>query len=156
MNAYEYLEDEACNDGIDIIHREFNSNRIKGLYCDNVIALDSKLETSKEKACVLAEELGHHYTTVGNILDLTVTQNRKQERQARLWAYNKRIGLYGLIRAFEHGCLNRYEVADYLEVTEEFLEDAVNCYRDKYGECVKVDNYIVYFIPCLAIQKKFE
>lgn len=123
MDAYEYLEDESCNDGIDIIHREFSSNRIKGLYCDNVIALDSKLETSKEKACVLTEELGHHYTTVGDILDLIDTQNRKQERQARLWAYNKRIGLRGLINAFEYGCKNKYEIADYLKVTEEFLEE---------------------------------
>ena len=154
MNALEHLEDKACKDGIDIIHRKFNSNKIKGLYCDGTVALNSCIETSKERVCVLAEELGHHYTSVGNILDLTVAQNRKQERQARIWAYNKQIGLRGLIRAYEHGCKNRHEVADYLEVTEEFLEDAVKCYRDKYGVYTIVDNYLVYFIPQLAICKK--
>lgn len=31
------------------------------------------------------------------------------------------------------GCTNRYETAEYLEVTEEFLEECISCYREKYG-----------------------
>ena len=38
-----------------------------------------------EKASVLAEELGHYYTTVGNILDQEDAGNRKQEHKARTW-----------------------------------------------------------------------
>lgn len=154
MNTYEHLEDEACKDGIDIVNRKFNSNRIKGLYCDGTVALNSQLETSKERACVLAEELGHHHTSVGIIVNLSDAQNCKQERQARLWAYNKQIGLYGLIRAYEQGCRNRHEVAEYLDVTEEFLEEAISTYREKYGVYTTVDNYTVYFIPNLMIGKK--
>ena len=156
MNTFEHLEDEACKDGIEIIHREFKSNRIKGLYCDGTVALNSQIETSKERACILAEELGHHHTSVGVIVDLSDVQNRKQERQARIWAYNKQIGLRGLIKAYEQGCKNRYEIAEFLEVTEEFLEDAIRCYREKYGVCTSIDNYLVYFIPQLIISKKFE
>lgn len=56
-----------------------NKGRIKG----NRIAIkEDMIET--EKKCVLAEELGHHYTTIGNILDQTDTANRKQERHARI------------------------------------------------------------------------
>lgn len=156
MNTFEHLEDEACKDGIEIIHRKFKSNRIKGLYCDGTVALNSQIETSKERACILAEELGHHHTSVGVIVDLSDAQNRKQERQARIWAYNKQIGLRGLIKAYEQGCKNRYEIAEFLEVTEEFLEDAIKCYREKYGVYTAIDNYIVYFIPQLIISKKFE
>ncbi len=156
MNTFEHLEDEACKDGIDIVNRTFNSNRIKGLYCDGTVALNSQIETSKERACVLAEELGHHHTSIGVIVDLSDAQNRKQERQARLWAYNNRIGLYGLIRAYENGCKSRYEVAEFLNVTEEFLEEAINTYRDKYGVYTTVDNYTIYFIPNLVVGKKFE
>ena len=65
----------------------------------SVVALNKELETSTEKKCILLKELGHHYTTTGDILDLSVVQNRKQERQARIWAYNKQIGLKGLIDA---------------------------------------------------------
>ena len=156
MNIYEHLEDEACKDGIDIVNRTFNSNRIKGLYCDGTVALNSLIETSKERACVLAEELGHHHTSVGVIVDLSDAQNRKQERQSRLWAYNTRICLYGLIRAYENGCRDRYETAEFLNVTEEFLEDAIKCYREKYGVYTTVDNYTIYFIPNLVVGKKFE
>lgn len=154
MNAFEYWEDKACKDGVEIIQHSFNSNNIKGLYCDGTIALNKQISTTVEKACVLAEELGHYHTTVGNIIDLSDAQNRKQERQARIWAYNKLIGLRGLIRAYEHGCNGGHEIAEFLEVTEEYLNEAVNCYREKYGIYKTVDNYIVYFIPQLAIGKR--
>lgn len=152
MNKFEKLEDVAYQDDIDVLNYRFESNNIKGLYCDGVIAIREDM-TIPEKTCALAEELGHHETSVGNILDMTSAVNRKQERQARLWAYNKQIGLIGLVRAFEHGCQNRFEIAEYLEVTEEFLEECIECYRNKYGICKRVDNYVVYFIPQLSVMK---
>ena len=152
MNKFEKLEDVAYQDDVDVLNYRFESNNIKGLYCDGVIAIREDM-TIPEKTCALAEELGHHETSVGNILDMTSAANRKQERQARLWAYNKQIGLIGLVRAFEHGCQNRFEIAEYLEVTEEFLEECIECYRNKYGICKRVDNYVVYFIPQLSMMK---
>lgn len=153
MNAYEKLTSEACEDGIEIIEKEFNSDRIKGLYCDRTIAINKNIKTAAEKADVLAEELGHYHTTVGDIIDMSDTRNRKQERQARLWSYNKRIGLSGIISAFEHGCLNRYEMADYLNVSEKYLQDAIDCYRDKYGIGTMADGYYIMFIPWLMVGK---
>ena len=153
MNTYECLQDEACEDGIDVIDYTFHGKRIKGLYCDGVVAIREDM-TIPEKTCALAEELGHHHTSVGNILDMDISANRKQERQARLHGYNHLIGLTGLIRAYEHGCTNRYETAEYLEVTEEFLEECISCYREKYGVYKIVDNYIIYFIPNLAVFKR--
>lgn len=151
INTYEALLDEASDIGLTVKEKplKYNNGRIKG----SRIAIRQDITTTTEKSCVLAEELGHHYTSVGNILDMTSTANRKQERQARFWAYNKQIGLFGLVRAFEHGCQNRFEIAEYLEVTEEFLEECIECYRNKYGICKQVDNYVVYFIPQLAIMK---
>ena len=150
MNKFEKLEDVAYQDDVDVLNYRFESNNIKGLYCDGVIAIREDM-TIPEKTCALAEELGHHETSLGNIIDMTSAANRKQERQARLWAYNKQIGLIGLVRAFEHGCQNRFEIAEYLEVTEEFLEECIECYRNKYGICKRVDNYVVYFEPGLAV-----
>ena len=154
MNTYEKLQEEACKDGIEVVDYPFESERIKGLYCDGTIAIRDNIATTTEKACVLAEELGHHHTSVGNILDMDISANRKQERQARLHGYNHLIGLTGLINAYEHGCTNRYETAEYLEVTEEFLEECIACYREKYGVYKIVDNYIIYFIPNLAVFKQ--
>ena len=155
MNNYEKLLEEAYIDNVDVVEYNFESERIKGLYCDGTIALSKKIDTSIEKSCILAEELGHHHTSLGNIIDMQSVQNIKQERQSRVWAYDNRIGLTGLIRAFERCCQSRYEVADFLGVTEEFLSDALNYYKVKYGEFTVIDHYIIRFIPCLMIAKMF-
>jgi Domain of unknown function (DUF955). len=122
-----------------------------GRIFNNKIAIRQDIPTETEKSCVLAEELGHYFTSAGNILDQTDIVNRKQEYRARLYGYNLQIGLRGIISAHTAGCRNLYEMADYLDVTEEYLKEALDCYRSKYGEYVKVDNYMIYFIPSLAV-----
>jgi hypothetical protein len=103
--------------------------------------------SGRQKACVLAEELGHYYTTAGDILDQSDVSNRKQERTARLWAYNKMITLEKLVAAKESGCRNSFEIAEHLEVTEEFLLEALECYRAKYEKGLQKDNYLILFEP---------
>ncbi len=122
----------------------------KGRIQGNKIAIQSGLSYT-EKGCVLAEELGHHYTTVGNILDQSEAANRKQEQQARTWAYQRLIGLEGIVKAYQAGCQNAHEMAEFLEVTEEFLADALERFRGKYGCYGRVGNYMVYFEPCLGV-----
>ncbi len=148
---YEALLVEADEEGLIVKEKplKYNNGRIKG----KRIAIRKDIGTTTEKKCVLAEELGHHYTTVGNILDMTDISNRKQERQARLWGYNKLIGLAGIIKAFEAGCQDRFEVAEYLGVTDEYLCECLEAYRDKYGIGTTVDNYYIMFIPHLAVGK---
>lgn len=151
MNKYEELLNEAVDDGISVDEDFPFIGNTSGLYIDGNIALSAKLDTSVEKACVLAEELGHHKTSVGNILDMASAVNRKQERQARLHGYNRLIGLTGIINAFLAGCQNKYEIAEYLDITNEYLEECISCYRDKYGVYTTIDNYIIYFIPNLVV-----
>lgn len=104
MNALEYLEEEAHKNDIDIIYHNFKSENIKGLYCDGTIAINSNIETDAEKSCVLAEELGHYYTSYGNIIEQSNVSNRKQEYHARLKGYDLKIGLSGIVDCFEYGC----------------------------------------------------
>mgnify|MGYP007115526323 CR=1 FL=1 len=127
---------------------------LKGLYYNGNIAIEKKL-TQNQKACVLAEELGHHYTTVGNILDQSDPGAMKQERKARLWAYNELIGLSGIIQGYKAHCRNLAEMADYLDVTEPFLVDCLEVYRRKYGCCAELDNYVIMFEPRLAVVERF-
>lgn len=123
-----------------------SDGRIKG----NRIAIRRGMSTTK-KACVLAEELGHHFTTHGNIIEQTTVSDVKQENQARLWAYNKMVGLQGIIDAYKNGCRSRHEMAEYLEVTEEFLAEALDKYRSKYGCFATLDNYVIYFEPYIGV-----
>lgn len=147
MNHFERLESEACEDGVDVVDCSFESDKIKGLYCDCVIGINKKLSHS-EKACILAEELGHHYTSSGIILDQSKVENRKQEYAARLYAYKKMITLDKLVFARRNGCRNRFEIAEFLEVTEDFLQSAIDSYKNIYGSGYhQHGDYLICFEP---------
>ncbi len=113
---YERLISEAYNSGLKV--KEFLIPGFKGRINGNRIAIRKDIPTLKEKSCILAEELGHYYTSYGDIIDQSITKNRKQEYRARLWAYNKQVGLTGIINAFNAGCQSIYDMAEYLDVTE--------------------------------------
>lgn len=152
LTKYEELLDEANKQDMRIWENyNFSNTRLKGLYCDRHIALSNELKTDSEKRCTLAEEIGHHHTTFGNIIDQRNVENRKQEQLARTWAYNKLIGLMGIINAYKAGCRNSSEMAEYLNITEEFLMDALERYRGKYGTYTIVDNYVIFFEPRLGV-----
>lgn len=153
MNKLEKLEQEAFEDKVKVHDYYLGEVSLKGLYIQGNIAINTSVSNSAEKACILAEELGHHHTSVGDILDMSDSGNRKQERQARLWGYNKLIGLSGIIRAYEAGCQNCHEIAEFLDVTEEFLLDCIETYRDKYGLGTEIDGYYVMLIPHLTVWK---
>lgn len=156
MNNYEILLDRAYMDNIEVIEDyKFSSDKFKGLYGDNIIALSENL-SNNEKNCVLAEEMGHHYTSKGNIINLKEVVNVKAEQKARRWAYDDRIGLRGLIKAYENNCKTKFEIAELLEITEEFLDEALEYYLNKYGSFIQVDNYLINFIPNLNVIRLFE
>lgn len=150
--TYEDLLIKIEKEGIEYFENNY-IGKMKGLYVDNTITINTNLDTEVEKRCVLAEELGHHYTSYGNILDQSKIENKKQERRARAWAYDRLIGITGLINAYKHGCRNRYEIAEYLNVSEQFLEEAITYYNEKYGLYYKIDNYILYFNPLSVIEQ---
>lgn len=152
--SYEQLLIEAHNN--DMIVKEVNfESSSKGLIKNNKIAIRMDTPTAVEKACILAEELGHYFTSHGNILDQTKIINIKQEKRARNWAYEKLVPLHKLIRAYEAGVSNRFELALYLDVIEEFLECAIEHYREKYGLYSIKGNYIIYFEP-LGVYKSVD
>jgi hypothetical protein len=101
----------------------------------------------------LAEELGHHYTTAGDILDQSQLNNRKQEKRARRWGYQKLVPLVKLVQAYKEGANNRFELADFLGVTEDFLEDAIKQYKEKYGTFHRIDDkYCICFDPLWILE----
>lgn len=150
---YETLLKEADSESLIVKEKPLRTHggRIKG----NRIAIKMDM-TATEKACVLAKELGHHLTSTGNILDLSDIRNQKQELHARLWGYNKMIGLMGIVRAYKHRCRNLYEMAEYLEVSEWYLKEALEQYQQKYGSSITVDNYIIIFEPHLAVIERIS
>ncbi|MFL0523623.1 hypothetical protein [Virgibacillus pantothenticus] len=89
------------------------------------------------------------------MLDQTSLTNRQQELRARSWAYKKLVPLSKIVQAHREGIRNRYELAQYLEITEEFLENAINRYKEKYGVTVSYENYTICFEP-LGVMEWFD
>ncbi len=147
--TYDDLLVEA--DGSNLMVKEKPLDGNDGRIYNNCIAIRRDIPTLKEKSCVLAEEMGHYYMNDGNITDQNETANRKQEYKARLWGYNKKVGLTGLVEAFNHGCQTYEDVAEYLDVTVDYLVEVLYCYHGKYGVCATLDNYAVFFEPSFAI-----
>lgn len=128
---------------------------IKGLYSNGTIWINNGILTNAEKSCVLAEELGHYHTSTGDILDQKQLHNRKQEKKARNWAYEKLVPLISIVEAQKNGIRNRHELAEHLTVIEEFLDSALRYYQEKYGLFVTVGGFTICFDP-LGVIEMFE
>ncbi|WP_300449353.1 ImmA/IrrE family metallo-endopeptidase [Fusobacterium sp.] len=133
LNSYEELLSELDNEkDLLICEMKFKSSA-KGLYQDNVIAINKNIDTINEKRCILAEEFGHHKKTYGNIQRLDTTENIKQEYKARLFAFENLISMEELAKCLNKGVTSQFELANMLNVTEDFLIEALNVYKNKYG-----------------------
>ena len=147
---YETLLTEAQKENVEVAEIPFL--RVKGLYCDRIIGINKGMTTA-EKACILAEELGHYHTSAGNILDQEQLANRKLEKRARRWGYEKLVPLDKLIEAFNAGVQNRHDLTEYLDVTEKFLLAALKHYQEKHGKYRRVGNYIIVFEPLMVFRE---
>lgn len=123
-----------------------------GLIYDRYIAIRKTIQSEKEKSQVLAEEFAHHVLNEGNILDQSDLSNVKQEHRARDLAYDMKIGLDGLISAYKSGCRDKYEVAEHLDCTVDYLLEAIERYHQKYGLCAKHGNFVICFEPLSVIK----
>lgn len=124
---YEALLNEAHEKGLVVREKPLQAHdgRIKG----NRIAIRSSIETSAKKCCVLAEELGHYEVNAGDILNQNDVNNRRQEIAARRRAYEKILPVENILFAARDGHTELWDMAEYLDVDEEFLKEALMYYR---------------------------
>jgi Zn-dependent peptidase ImmA (M78 family) len=107
--------------------------KIYGLYLWSkalgpLIILDSSLlHRRRLHKCVLAEEVGHHFTTARSNLLVAHTSYRlevemgRDERRALQWATEFLVPNEDLFRAIRKGYRSISELAEYFDVTEWFL-----------------------------------
>jgi Zn-dependent peptidase ImmA (M78 family) len=102
-------------------------------YCDKssgpVIGIADRIaEGSALYRCVLAEELGHHFTSTGCILPLGYFSRGQRvkisadEYRAHRWAALELMPGEQVRQALEYGCSNRWELAEYFNVTPELVD----------------------------------
>jgi len=99
-----------------------------------VIGLANSLESASKAyfRCVVAEELGHHFTTIGHCVPRIYyhyhdrTEISRAEYRALRWAAKWLMPLDGLATAFRHGIIGIEELAEYFEVTEDMVKFRLN------------------------------
>lgn len=155
MTNYEKLLEKCSKHGIKVKEVNFNTKKKVGYWNGNKILLNSN-NTDEEKYCILAEELGHYKTTYGNITKQSTISDKKQEFKARRWGHKHIVSLEGIVEAIEHNCINRFEVAEYLGVTDEYFEECINDYRKQFGIYVHLGKYTLTFEPSFSIYINFE
>lgn len=155
MVTYEELLIEADNENLNVYDDYELTGNLKGLYYNGSIAIRKDL-TVREKKCVLAEEIGHYKTTYGDILDQRNVHNRKRERKGKIYAYDRLIGMGGLIECYHECVSSTYEMTEVLDVTEEFLNEALAYYTGKYGTGVDHKEYYIQFIPYITVIRRID
>ena len=130
MTLYERDLDNVTNNRIEVIDTFFA--KVKGLSTRGWIAVCASL-TTHEKRCILAEEYCHILFSIGDITDLSNTANRKQEIFARRKAYEMLVPMKDIQAAYNRGNTHISEIAEELEVSEAFLQEAIEHYKIKYG-----------------------
>ncbi|HAT4290988.1 TPA: ImmA/IrrE family metallo-endopeptidase [Clostridium perfringens] len=111
----------------------FKSSNIEVIYfkvseMNPIIGIHKNLLTDTRKyISVLAEELGHHFTSSGNLTSECITYsdklNRsKQEKRARIWASNFLISDNEIIGAILQNINTIYGLSLHFNVTEEIIK----------------------------------
>ena len=150
---YDKLLDEALANGLTVIEKyPFDSPRIRGLCCDDTIALSAQIDTEAERKVILCEELLHATHSAGDILD-----DPRMERKTRERLFDRLIGLSGLVCAYLVGCREPWDFAEHFGVPEEFLTAAVQNYRERYGTLTTISTekgiFALSFEPTLRVRR---
>jgi Zn-dependent peptidase ImmA (M78 family) len=123
----------AEEEGVIIEHWDF-SPPLEGVYyvwpnMPPIIGISNQLsDCSAHYRCVLAEELGHHFTTADCHIPRTFFSYRdrleisKIEYKALRWAALFLMPRQKIDRAINSGCVELWEFARYLNVTEKMFE----------------------------------
>lgn len=116
----------------------------KGLYIDNVVYL-SPFQSKKELVGTVAEEIGHHLTTYGDIIDQDSIEKCQQEQKARDIGYMLAVSPKDIIDCYHERLEKVWECAEFLAVTEDTFTKAIKTYAKKYSHGLIYKNYSIRF-----------
>lgn len=151
MGLYEEMLIE--HDYIEVRETDVMPNDLHGLWLGDLILIKCNLPETR-KAEVLYEELAHHKLTYGNILDQSKDINRKFEYYARRHGYEAALPLRIIVEAYNYGVSNLYELAEYVQLSEKYIVEILEHYKNKYGIGTHYGNYVITFEPLRVFKYK--
>jgi hypothetical protein len=152
INELELMEQFAYDNDIKLLTDSLPGN-ISGFCYSNseftlkTITLNSNLVTTAEKTCVLAEEIEHYITTPFDLFAAPKHLQDKFERLARFNATKRLIPFDKLIEARRMNIRCPYELADFLNITIDFLFQGTSLFREHYNGHVIHKGFRINFSP---------
>ncbi|WP_053038558.1 ImmA/IrrE family metallo-endopeptidase [Staphylococcus haemolyticus] len=151
MGLYEKMLIE--HDYIEVRETDVMPNDLHGLWLGDLILIKRNLSETR-KAEVLYEELAHHKLTYGDILDQSKDINRKFENYARRHGYEAALPLRIIVEAHNYGVSSLYELADYVQLSEKYIVEILEHYKNKYGIKTRYGKYVIQFEPLRVFEYK--
>lgn len=100
------------------------------LFGIKAIALRHDLTTEQERVC-LAHELGHHIRGALYCIEAPCFTRGQCEYKADKWAVHKLIPIRSLYAAFRKGYTEIWQLAEYFDVTEDFVQRTIEIYKQE-------------------------
>ena len=123
---FETMRELAQRSGVKVIHQDMQGN-LAGAYIDQIIFLNNKLDDTAKK-CVLAEEIGHHFTAKGNVMELVTVDDYQMELAGRRWGYEVLLPVSQIKAALRVGVREIDSIAELYKVTPEYVKEALEYY----------------------------
>ncbi len=115
-----------------IIVYDFSLNPVKSMSVPGAIGIDSKhIETKAEERVCLAHELAHCVQSAFYTGCSPFELRERYEYRADKWAIQKLIPFDRLSDALSKGIKTIWELAEYFEVTEDYIKKALKLYEEK-------------------------
>lgn len=106
-------------------------SKLGGLTIGNQITINSK-KSPEEQLQWLYEELGHAFTSNGDITHYHINKNMIQEKRARVWGMKHHVPLTKLEELATERVDDDYEIATELGVRVDYLHDVGIMYGFSY------------------------
>lgn len=95
------------------------------------IVLDKRIQSEKAEKVQLTHELGHHQTdTIYHESD-NLSEKSRCEYRANKWAVHRLLPYEDMKAAMEKGIIEIWELAEYFDVTEDFIQLCFRHYQDE-------------------------
>lgn len=90
-----------------------------------------KIADRRETIELFAHELGHYHTGTYYKLYSPLQLRCKMEYKADVWTVERLLPVERLKRAFQENCREYWELAEYLDCSEQLVARAIQIYRQK-------------------------
>ncbi len=112
----------------------FPMNALTSLSTPHAIAMDvDKIRDSREETAILGHELGHCMTGSFYRVNSSLETRERMEERANRWAIEELLPWPDLKKALYSGITEPWDLAEFFDLPQWFIEKAANFYRENCG-----------------------